>query len=77
MSTRTGPGRPVLAMWKAVCIASGISRGSWIIIECLTIGRVMPLTSASWKPSVPIRSVRTWPVMKTVGTESIIASAIG
>ena len=77
MSTRTGPGRPVPAMWKAVCSASGISRGSWIIIECLTIGRVMPLTSASWKPSVPIRSVRTWPVMKTVGTESIIASAIG
>ena len=77
MSTSTGPGRPVLAMWKAVCSASGISRGSWIIIECLTIGRVMPVTSASWKPSVPIRSVRTWPVMKTVGTESIIASAIG
>ena len=32
--------------------------------------------SASWKPSVPISSVRTWPVMKTVGTESSIASAI-
>jgi hypothetical protein len=26
---------------------------------------------------VPISSVRTWPVMKTTGTESIIASAIG
>ena len=77
MSTSTGPGRPVRAMWKALWIASGISRGSWIMIECLTIGIVMPETSASWKPSVPIRSVRTWPVMKTVGTESIIASAIG
>ena len=77
MSTSTGPGRPVRAMWKASWIACGISRGSWIIIECLTIGSVMPLMSASWKPSVPIRSVRTWPVMKTVGTESIIASAIG
>ena len=33
--------------------------------------------SASWKPSVPSRSVRTWPVMKTTGTESIIASTIG
>ena len=32
--------------------------------------------SASWKPSVPISSVRTWPVMKIAGTESIIASAI-
>ena len=32
--------------------------------------------SASWKPSVPISWVFTWPVMKTVGTESSIASAI-
>ena len=37
----------------------------------------MPITSVSWKPSVPSRSVRTWPVMNTVGTESIIASTIG
>ena len=44
---------------------------------CLTIGIVMPIVSASWKPSVPSRSVRTWPVMNTVGTESIIASQIG
>ena len=54
-----------------------MSRGSWIMIECLTIGIVMPEMSASWKPSVPIRSVRTWPVRNTVGTLSIIASAIG
>ena len=40
-------------------------------------GIVIPITSASWKPSVPMRSVLTWPVMKTVGTESSIASAIG
>ena len=40
-------------------------------------GIVMPITSASWKPSVPMRSVLTWPVMNTVGTESSIASAIG
>ena len=64
-------------MWKASWIACGISRGSWIMIECLTTGIVMPVTSASWKPSVPIRSVRTCPVRNTVGTESIIASAIG
>ena len=37
----------------------------------------MPIMSASWKPSVPSSSVRTWPVMKTTGTESIIASMIG
>ena len=76
MSTSTGPGRPVEAMWKASWTYSGMSRGSWTMNECLTIGIVMPVTSASWKPSVPIRSVRTWPVMNTVGTESIIASAI-
>ena len=64
-------------MWNASWIARGISRGSWIRIECLTIGIVMPLISASWKPSVPISSVRTWPVRKTVGTLSITASAIG
>ena len=76
MSTSTGPGRPVAAMWKAAWMYSGILRGSVTSIECLTIGSVIPVTSASWKPSVPIRSVRTWPVMNTVGTESIIASAI-
>ncbi len=76
MSTSTGPGRPVRAMWNASWIRSGISRGSAIWKECLTIGSVMPVMSASWKPSVPIRSVRTWPVRKTVGTESMTASAI-
>ena len=76
MSTRTGPGRPVEAMWKASWMASGISIGSRIMIECLTTGMVMPVTSASWNPSVPSRSVRTWPVMKTVGTLSMIASAM-
>ena len=58
-------------------LAFGMSRGSRIMIECLTIGIVMPVMSASWNPSVPSRSVRTWPVMKTVGTESMFASAIG
>ena len=29
---------------------------------CLTIGIVMPIVSASWKPSVPSSSVRTCPV---------------
>ena len=53
-----------------------VAAGPWTMNECLTIGIVMPLTSASWKPSVPISSVRTWPVMNTVGTESMIASAI-
>ncbi len=76
MSTRTGPGRPLPAMWKASWITRGMSRGSVIMNECLTDGIVMPMTSASWKPSVPSRSVRTWPVRNTTGTESIIASWI-
>ena len=76
MSIRTGPGRPVAATWKASWTYSGIWRGSVTWKECFTNGSVAPRMSASWKPSVPIRSVRTWPVMKTVGTESIIASAI-
>ena len=76
MSISTGPGGRCARCGTPRGSAAGISRGSWIISECLTIGIVMPVTSASWKPSVPIRSVRTWPVMKTVGTESITASAI-
>ena len=64
-------------MWKASWIARGSSCGFWIMKECLTTGIVMPIVSASWKPSVPSSSVRTWPVMKTTGTESIIASHIG
>ncbi len=77
MSTSTGPGRPVRAMWNASWIARGSSWGCWIMKECLTTGIVMPIVSASWKPSVPSSSVRTWPVMNTTGTESIIASQIG
>ena len=77
MSTSTGPGRPLRATWNASWIARGSSWGSWIMKECLTIGIVMPIVSASWKPSVPSSSVRTWPVMNTHGTESIIASVIG
>src|SRR5918992_474985 len=75
-STSTGPGRPVDAMWNAWWMYWGIWRGSVTMKECLTIGIVIPVTSASWKPSVPISSVRTWPVMNTVGTESMTASAI-
>jgi hypothetical protein len=38
--------------------------------------RVMPTVSHSWKASVPIRWVATWPVMTTMGMESIMASAM-
>ena len=34
----------------------------------------MPVMSASWKASVPIVPLGTWPVMATSGTESMWAS---
>ncbi len=40
------------------------------------MGRVMPVMSASWKPSRPMSQVTTWPVIATIGTESIQALAI-
>ena len=41
------------------------------------IGIVMPRMSASWKASVPMAAEVTWPVIATIGTESMYASAIG
>ena len=35
----------------------------------------MPVTSASWKASLPIIELGTWPVMTTMGTESMYAVA--
>src|SRR5918996_3020313 len=77
MSTRTGPGRPVAARWKASAIRCGISSGSVTRKLCLVIGIVMPRMSASWKASVPIAALGTCPVTATIGTESMCASAIG
>jgi len=37
---------------------------------------VTPVTSVSWKASVPIALDPTWPVMHTIGDESIIAVAM-
>ena len=76
MSTSTGPGRPERAITnasrsvRAMCLASVTSE------LCLVIGSVMPVTSTSWKASVPSTFEDTWPVMKTVGDESSIAVAI-
>jgi len=77
MSTRTAPGRPVWAMWNASAIIRGMSSPWETRKLCLVIGIVMPEMSASWKPSVPMSAVPTWPVMATMGTESICASASG
>src|SRR5436309_2646166 len=77
MSISTGPGRPLRAMWNASLITRGMSSTRSTSQECFTIGIVMPVMSASWKASVPIRWVGTWPVMQTIGVESRYASAIG
>ena len=44
---------------------------------CLVHGRVMPTVSHSWKASLPMRWVGTWPVRQTIGIESISASVSG
>ena len=70
-STSTGPGRPVDAMWNASAIAAG-SRSALVTSSlCLVTGSVIPVMSASWNASVPIIAVDTWPVIATIGTESI------
>ena len=44
---------------------------------CLVTGIVMPRMSASWNASVPMAPLGTWPVIATIGTESMCASASG
>ena len=43
----------------------------------MVIGTVIPAMSASWKASVPIAPRGTCPVIATIPTESMYASAIG
>ena len=45
-------------------------------VLCFVIGMVMPVMSASWKPSRPMSQLTTEPVMQTSGIESIQASAM-
>ena len=62
------------ARWKASAMTCGMSLGSVTRKECFVIGMVMPTMSASWNASVPITPLETWPVMATIGTESMWAS---
>src|SRR5688500_16744694 len=77
VSTSTVTGRSVAAMWSVWAITRGMSSALVIRKLCLVIGMVMPTMSASWKASVPIALEATWPVIATIGTESMCASAIG
>ncbi len=58
-------------MWNASAIARGMSSADCTRKLCFVIGNVMPEISASWKASVPIIGRPTWPVMATIGTESM------
>ena len=77
MSTSTGPGRPVLAMWNASRTTRGMSAASVTSSLCLVTERVMPTVSHSWNASVPMAADGTWPVMTTSGIESMYASHSG
>ncbi len=53
--------------------ATSSARVTWTFH--LVTGRVVLMTSASWKASVPNSPETTCPVMQTIGVESTIASA--
>ncbi len=71
MSTSTGPGRPVVAIWNAFLIVMASSFTSFTRKLCFTVGRVIPTVSHSWNASSPIALVGTWPVITTIGIESM------
>ena len=73
----TGPGRPVVATWNASATTRGMSCASVISQLCLVMAMVMPVMGHSWKASVPMAVVATWPVITTIGIESMKASASG
>ena len=55
----TGPGRPVVATWKASRTMRGISFASVTSQLCFVTGIVMPTVSHSWNASVPITAYGT------------------
>src|SRR6266849_3039507 len=76
MSTRTGPGRPLLAIRKASRMVRATSSAFVTTTLCLVMGMVMPVISISWNASEPRTLLLTWPVMQTTGEESSMAVAI-
>ena len=69
-STKTGPGLPDRARRKASRIVSASCSTVPTKKLCLVMGRVIPVISISWKLSVPICEVGTFPQIATIGTES-------
>merc|ERR1712000_766187 len=76
-STRTGPGRHEVAISKASFILFGSSATFLTMTFHFVQALEMPTTSASWKASVPILVVGTWPQNTTMGVPSDKASCIG
>ena len=58
-------------MWNASRTARGMSAAEVTSSLCLVTDRVMPIVSHSWKASVPMAPTGTWPVMTTIGIESM------
>ncbi len=67
----------MVATWKASRTTRGISEARLISQLCLVMPWVMPVMSHSWKASVPMLAVGTWPVTTTSGVESMWAFAMG
>src|SRR5882757_2699722 len=76
-STRTGPGRPEVAILNASFMRLGNSDMSFTMTFHFVQLREIPMTSASWKASEPMAEVATWPQNTTRGTPSERASCIG
>ena len=66
-SIKTGPGFPVLAMWKAILMIFPKSLRSLTVTPYFVILLVIPTMSTSWKASFPIRLNGTCPVKQTSG----------
>ena len=71
ISTKTGPGLPVVATSNALCIVLAKSFISLTNQLCLVQGLVIPVVSHYWNASVPIKWVGTCPEIQTNGIESI------
>ncbi|MNT11042.1 hypothetical protein D3C71_1826710 [compost metagenome] len=58
-------------MWKAFFIVIARSRTSFTRKLCLTMGRVIPTVSHSWKASEPMAVVEVCPEITTMGMLSV------
>ncbi len=76
-SRRTGPGAAGLRDVEGLTDEAGMSCALITSSLCFVTVRVMPTVSHSWNASVPMAGRETWPVMQTIGIESMKASHSG